>query len=69
MQMTYPNGRKLDFNYTSAVDNVMSRVTNITTDGEATASAIYTYLGAGTIVSQYDSTSAGAATAAYTLTC
>ena len=48
----YPNGRTVDYNYTDAVDDIMSRFTNITTDGESTPNASYTYLGAGTIVKE-----------------
>jgi len=48
----YPNNaRQVDYNYTNAVDEVMSRITELT-DSTGLADS-YTYLGADTIASEY----------------
>jgi YD repeat-containing protein len=46
--LTYPNGRVLNYNYASGVDNAVSRLTSIS-DNSGTLES-YTYLGAGTVV-------------------
>jgi YD repeat-containing protein len=46
--MTYPNGRVLNFNYASGLDNTISRLSSLS-DSSATLEA-YTYLGLGTVV-------------------
>jgi hypothetical protein len=46
--MTYPNGRVLNFNYNTGVDNTISRLSSIS-DSSATLEA-YTYLGLDTVV-------------------
>ena len=48
----YPNGRDVEYGYGTAgeADDIMSRVQTITTSGEATPNAAYTYLGAGMVV-------------------
>ena len=50
----YPNGRDVSYGYGTpgGVDDIMSRLTDIKTNGESTANAAYTYLGAGTIASE-----------------
>jgi RHS repeat-associated protein len=46
--ITYPNGRILNYNYSSGVDDAVSRLTSIS-DNSGTLEA-YSYLGAGTVV-------------------
>jgi RHS repeat-associated protein len=48
-QITYPNGRTVNYNYPAGVDAVMSRLGSIT-DSDGTVDAAYTYLGLDTIV-------------------
>ena len=50
--LIYPNGRDVQYDYTNAVDEVMSRITSIGTVGESTPESAYTYLGADTIASE-----------------
>ena len=51
----YPNGRDVQYNYNlgaqAAIDQIMSRLSSISDSGSATDAA-YTYLGAGTIVTE-----------------
>jgi hypothetical protein len=46
--ITYPNGRVINYNYASGVDDTISRLTSIT-DGATTLES-YTYLGLDTVV-------------------
>jgi YD repeat-containing protein len=46
--MTYPNGRELDYNYSSGLDDRISRLSSITDSGTTLES--YTYLGLATVV-------------------
>jgi hypothetical protein len=48
VSMTYPNGRVLDYNYATGVDNAVSRLTSIS-DNSGTLEQ-YSYLGLGTVV-------------------
>ena len=48
VSMTYPNGRVLNYNYNTGIDNSISRLSSIS-DSSATLEA-YTYLGLGTVV-------------------
>jgi RHS repeat-associated protein len=48
MSMTYPNGRVLNFNYNTGVDNTISRLSSIS-DSSATLES-YKYLGLSTVV-------------------
>jgi YD repeat-containing protein len=48
VSMTYPNGRVLNYNYATGVDNTISRLTSIS-DSSATLEG-YTYLGLDTLV-------------------
>ena len=48
VSMTYPNGRVLNYNYNTGIDNSISRLSSIS-DSSATLAA-YTYLGLGTVV-------------------
>jgi hypothetical protein len=48
VSMTYPNGRVLNYNYASSVDNTISRLTSLS-DSSATLESL-TYLGLGTVV-------------------
>jgi len=48
VSLTYPNGRAIDYNYGSGLDDSLSRLTSIT-DGSTTLEE-YTYLGLGTVV-------------------
>ena len=47
----YPHARQIDYNYTGAVDSVMSRLSSIT-EQNGTTDAAYTYLGLDTIVAE-----------------
>ena len=48
VSMTYPNGRVLDYNYNSGLDDSISRLSSIS-DNSGTLEA-YVYLGLGTVV-------------------
>jgi RHS repeat-associated protein len=50
VSMTYPNGRVLNYNYTSGVDDQISRLSSLS-DSSATLEA-YTYLGLNTVVTR-----------------
>jgi RHS repeat-associated protein len=53
--MTYPNGRILDYGYTSGIDTTISRISTMADDGGSSAGdhlAEYSYLGLTTIVQQ-----------------
>ena len=47
-QVTYPNGRQINFVYTSGIDASLSRVSQIK-DGSTDVQATYAYLGLGTV--------------------
>ncbi len=53
--MTYPNGRVLNYNYSSGLNNTISRLSSIS-DSSATLES-YSYLGAGTVVARNHSES------------
>jgi YD repeat-containing protein len=51
--LIYPNGRDVQYGYgtAGAVEDIMSRIGSIATEGESDESAVYRYLGAGTVAS------------------
>ncbi len=48
VSMTYPDGRELDYNYASGLDNTISRLSSISSD--STTLEALSYLGLGTVV-------------------
>jgi hypothetical protein len=51
-QITYPNGRDVNYDYSGAIDDIMSRLSSIKDDDGSTILASYRYLGAGQIVEE-----------------
>jgi hypothetical protein len=52
ISITYPNGRKIDYLYSTGVDSNISRLSSIVDDSAGTTLEAYTYLGLATIVQQ-----------------
>ena len=48
MSMTYPNGRVIDYNYNTGLDDSISRLSSMSDSGTILES--YKYLGLGTVV-------------------